>query len=162
MIVALLALAFLVGTPLLVQGQSMEPNFHSSEMVFVDRLSYFNQEIDRGDVVAAIFPADPKKTRLIKRVIGLPGETVTAKAGKITVNGKDLPESYQPILGEPPYVEVAETKLGPGKYFLVGDNRPGSSDSRLWGPVAREDITGRVRLVLFPLGKIRFITDALY
>lgn len=147
-----------VGLPQLVSGQSMEPNFESSQLVFVEKLSYANEgAIQRFDVVAAKFPADPQKTRLIKRVIGLPGETVQVKDGEFTVNGVALEERYSPKLGEIPYQEISQVILSDGEYFLAGDNRPGSSDSRLWGPVQRNDIQGRVWAILLPLNKARVL-----
>lgn len=157
-VVAVLIVTFL-GVPLMVSGQSMEPNFDSGEMVLVQRLSYSgNKLIKRGDVVAARFPADSKKTRLIKRVIGLPGETVKITyEGDIYINWVKLNEPYNIIVGTPPYDQVQELTLGEDQYFLVGDNRPGSSDSRLWGPVTKTDIQGQISFVLWPIAKIRYV-----
>jgi signal peptidase I len=147
-----------IGLPLFVSGQSMEPNFESRELVFVEKLSYANDgEIRRFDVVAAKFPADPDKTRLIKRVIGLPGETVRVSNGTFTINGVPLTEPYSITLGEIPYTELEEVQLRAGEYFLAGDNRPGSSDSRLWGAVQRSDILGRVWAILLPVDKARVL-----
>lgn len=138
----------------MVSGQSMEPNFESGQLVFVEKISYANdKEIKRFDIVAAKFPADPEKTRLIKRVVGLPGETIQVTNGTFIVDGEPLKESYDIKLGEIPYQEIAETTLKDGEYYLAGDNRPGSSDSRLWGPVQRNDIQGHVWAILFPLNK---------
>jgi signal peptidase I len=159
-IVVILAIfGTLVGLPLLVSGQSMEPNFHDRQVVIVEQLSYFGgRAISRGDVVAAKFPADPQHTKLIKRVIGLPGDRVEVTDTQIRVNGQPLTENYQPRLGQPPYdLAYADTQLASDQYFLMGDNRPGSSDSRLWGPVTRTDIVGRVSFVLWPISAIRFI-----
>lgn len=155
-----LAAAFfmLVGVPLLVQGVSMQPNFHTGELVIVEKVSYWGDKpIKRGDVVAAVFPGDPKHTRLIKRVIGLPGETVTAKGGIVSVNGNEIKEPYLPIYGDPPYQELTTLTLKSDEYYLVGDNRPGSSDSRLWGAVARPDIQGRAAFIIWPLNSVRYI-----
>lgn len=149
-----------IGVPLLVSGQSMEPNFESRQLVFVEKLSYANRgELKRFDVVAAKFPADPDKTRLIKRVIGLPGETVEVRNGTFLVNGTVLSEPQQVKLGEIPYVELSKVELKADQYFLAGDNRPGSSDSRLWGPVQRTDILGKVWAILLPLNKARVLVD---
>ncbi|HUD21163.1 MAG TPA: signal peptidase I [Candidatus Saccharimonadales bacterium] len=158
MVVIVLAVVFL-GVPLAVSGQSMEPNFQSGEVVLVQRLSYTNNKpIERGDVVAAKFPADPKHTKLIKRVIGLPGETVTISTdGVIYINGVALNEPYEINHGTPPYDVIGTTKLGEDQYFLMGDNRPGSSDSRLWGPVNKSDIEGQISFVLWPIAKIRYV-----
>lgn len=147
-----------VGVPLFVNGESMEPNFHSRELVFVERLSYSGTKpIKRGDVVAAKFPADPERTRLIKRVIGLPGERIELKDNQFYINGTPLKESYAPKLGQPPYIEITDITLKSDQYFLAGDNRPGSSDSRLWGPVQVSDIQGRVGAVLLPVNRTQFV-----
>lgn len=157
-VVAVSIFLVLVGVPLLIQGQSMEPNFRSGELVVVERLSYFGSKpIKRGDVVAAVFPGDPKKTRLIKRVVGLPGETIGTVEGKISVNGIELAEPYQPIYGVIPYQEMSELTLRREEYYLAGDNRPGSSDSRLWGAVARGDIQGRASFIIYPFGALRYV-----
>lgn len=162
-LVILATLAAIIGLPLLVEGRSMEPNFRSGNLVLVERISYSpDRPIKRGDVVEAKFPANPKKTRLIKRVIGLPGETVANYAGQLAINGRPLDEtSYQPRLETAPESQL-ETKqetisLGPDEYFLVGDNRANSSDSRLWGAVARSDILGRVSFILWPPGQISYV-----
>ncbi|MEX1051839.1 MAG: signal peptidase I, partial [Patescibacteria group bacterium] len=155
LLVAVLIVFF--GVPLPVSGSSMVPNFQSGELVVVEKISYFSGEIQRGDVVAARFPADPKKTRLIKRVVGLPGEFVEYTDGQFIVDGAALNERYQITPGTPPYQEIAAIQLKQDEYFLVGDNRPGSSDSRLWGPVQRQDIQGRAAFVLFPFGNVRYV-----
>ncbi len=148
----------LVGVPLLIQGESMEPNFQSGELVIVERLSYFGAKpIKRGDVVAATFPGDPKKTRLIKRVVGLPGETIGTAEGKISVNGIELAEPYRPKYGVIPYQEMSDLTLKYDEYYLAGDNRPGSSDSRLWGAVAKGDIQGRASFIIYPFRSLRYI-----
>jgi len=159
-IILALVLVFLllIGKPLLVNGSSMLPNFKSGEVVIVEQISFAsNKPIKRGDVVAAKFPADEKQTRLIKRVIGLPGETISVKDTHLFINAAPFTETYLPIYGEAPYQEIAEIILGDDEYFLAGDNRPGSSDSRLWGPVTRTDILGRVAFVAFPPSQVRFI-----
>jgi len=157
-IVLVAAFFVLVGVPLFVQGVSMQPNFQTGELVVIERLSYTGSGIiQRGDVVAATFPGDPKRTRLIKRVLGLPGETISAQNGKITVNDAELTELYDPIFGAPPYQELERLTLKSDEYYLVGDNRPGSSDSRLWGAVARADIHGRASFVIWPPSSLRYV-----
>ncbi len=156
LLVAVLIVFF--GVPLPVSGSSMVPNFQSGELVVIEKMSYFgDNNIRRGDVVAARFPADPKKTRLIKRVIGLPGEFIEYTDGQFHIDGKLLDERYPITIGIPPYEEISSIQLRANEYFLVGDNRPGSSDSRLWGPVQQEDIQGRAAFVLFPFGNVRYI-----
>jgi len=157
--IVLLALCVaLIGWPVPIRGESMLPNFHPGEVVIVEQVSFFgSREIRRGDVVAVRFPADPNHTRLIKRVVGLPGEKITVEKSKIIVNDKLLEEDYQLISAPPPYQEISTVVLGSDEYFLAGDNRPGSSDSRLWGPVVRDDILGRAAYVIYPLKAARFI-----
>lgn len=157
--VLIVVIVLFVGAPLPIQGESMEPNFHSRQIVLIEHLSYLNSDsIKRGDVVAARFPADPEQTKLIKRVVGLPGESVYGSEGKIFVNGQLLDEThYAPKAGQPPYTENNAIKLGTDEYFLAGDNRPGSSDSRLWGPVQKQDIVGRVAFILWPLGQMSYV-----
>lgn len=157
-IVVIAAIFMLVGVPLLIEGVSMQPNFASGELVVIERLSYLGSKpIKRGDVVAATFPGDPKRTRLIKRVIGLPDETVSLKDGVFSINGKPLTEIYKITAGAPPYQELDTLILKNDEYYLAGDNRPGSSDSRLWGAVTRSDIQGRASFVLWPLDQIRYV-----
>lgn len=149
----------MVGWPVPVHGDSMKPNFHTGEVVIVERISYMNNRaIRRGDVVAARFPADPTGTRLIKRVVGLPGERVESSNGRLFINGQELSESYQPIYGSAPFEEGKSRVLNQDEFFLAGDNRPGSSDSRLWGPVVRDDILGRASFVIFPPKAVRFVS----
>ncbi len=158
-VVLLVAFIIFVGKPLPVNGDSMLPNFRSGEIVIVEQISFSGvKSIRRGDVVAAKFPADPDKTKLIKRVVGLPGETVEVKDTHLFVNGVAMSESYQPRYGIAPYDEIASVNLKDDEYFLAGDNRPGSSDSRLWGPVTRSDILGRVSFVLFPPSNARYVS----
>jgi len=148
-----------VAVPLPVSGKSMQPNFQTGQVVLVRRLNPQNSSaIKRGDVVAAKFPADPNHTKLIKRVLGLPGDTIYASQGVIFINGLKIDESvYAPIIGAPPYEEKAALTLNDGEYFLVGDNRPGSSDSRLWGAVQRRDIQGKVAFVIWPPRLAHFV-----
>lgn len=160
LLIILLAAVIIVffGVPLPVSGSSMVPNFESGELVVIEKISYFGSgTVLRGDVVAARFPADPKKTRLIKRVVGLPGELVEYRDGVFSIDGVVLTEKYLITAGVPPYQEIASIQLKQDEYFLVGDNRPGSSDSRLWGPVQRQDIQGRAAFVLFPVAAWRYV-----
>lgn len=160
-VVLVILFVVFVGLPVLVSGESMKPNFSDKEIVVVSRFAYLaNKEIKRGDVVAAKFPADPDKTRLIKRVIGLPGETVSVRDGGIFIDGAILNERYATLDGETPYDVINETRLRENEYFLVGDNRPGSSDSRLWGAVQKQDIQGKVIFVVFPIDQIRYVVNA--
>lgn len=161
-IVTIVLIVVLFGVPLPVSGQSMEPNFHNSQIVLVKRLS-FAGTITRGDVVAAAFPADSTHTKLIKRVIGLPGDTVSFDDfGHVTLNGNSLTENYKPNYGELPSLTINNVTLKSGEYFLMGDNRPGSSDSRIWGPVQQNDIQGKVRFIVWPLSSAQYVDTPIY
>ncbi len=153
----------LLGVPLPVSGHSMDNNFQNGELVLIKRLA-LTSHLQRGDVVAAAFPADPDHTKLIKRVIGLPGETVSFDDfGHVTIDSTPLVENYMPIYGEIP-VDTPHNNIliGANEYFLMGDNRPESSDSRVWGPVQDSDIQGKVDFVLWPFGNVKFIDRPIY
>lgn len=144
--------------PFLVRGDSMEPNYHTGDYLIVDQLSYRFRSPERGEVVVLKFPLDPSQ-RFIKRIVGLPGETVEVKDGKVVVygeeeeNGRDaivLDESiYLPSdLSTPGSVRV---DLREQEYFVLGDNRPFSSDSRKWGILEKDLIVGRALWSVFSL-----------
>lgn len=147
-----------VAQPFLVSGPSMDDTFKDGQYLIVDQLTYHNRDPHRGEVVIFKYPLDVKKY-FIKRVIGLPGETVEIKNGVVTIFNSDNPkglalnEDYIKIDG--PDIPRPDTKvtLGENEFYVMGDNRPVSSDSRIWGPVKRELIAGRPFLRLLPLNK---------
>lgn len=148
-----------VAQPFIVSGASMDPTFKDKQYLIVDELSYHIGDPLRGDVVIFKYPKNPKQY-FIKRVIGLPGETVLVD-GKGQVFIKDTNGKIVLTLKEP-YVEYTkddsvERTLGTGEYFMMGDNRAGSFDSRAWGPVDRDLIVGRAFLRLFPITTIDFL-----
>src|SRR3989344_2724620 len=156
----------LVAEPFVVSGSSMVPNFHNKDYLIVDRISYRSREPQRGDVVVMKYPKDTSQY-FIKRIIGLPGEKVELKNGKVVIingeypQGQELDEGYLPkniaTLGKPgPYT------LGSGEYFVLGDNRTASSDSRVWGILPEDDIVGRAFLRAFPLGDFGLIKTPEY
>jgi len=132
--------------PFLVKGQSMEPNFHNFDYLIIDKLTYHFREPQRGEVVVFKPPFD-KKVFYIKRIIGLPLEKIVIEESKIIIFNKDHPQGF--VLNED-YLQghytfgKIEVNLGPDEYFVLGDNREVSYDSRKWGPIKRDDITGRV------------------
>lgn len=132
--------------PFLVQGISMEPNFKEKDYLIVDEISKRFSEFKRGEII--VFTS-PYKKKLIKRIVGLPGEEIEIEDGKIKINGEILnEESY---LGQTPFTKGnVKIKLGKDEYFVLGDNRNFSLDSRNFGPIKRKDIIGRVFI------KIRF------
>jgi signal peptidase I len=128
-----------------IEGDSMEPNLHNGEYVLIDKISYLLHPPERGDVV--VFTPPNNERDYIKRVIGLPGDTVEVKGGQIYVNGVALDEPYlqQVILRNEPARVVEE-----GRYFVLGDNRNNSSDSRSFGTITPQSIVGRAWLVYWP------------
>jgi len=153
-----LIVRFFIATPFIVSGASMENTFQNYDYLIVDRLSYDIAAPRRGDVVVFGLPQEPSRD-LIKRVIGLPGETVDLHDGKITIINGAHPEGFTL---EEPYLSPENlggatgmnVTLAPDQYFVMGDNRKVSADSRLWGPLPRKDIVGRVLVRLFPFSSI--------
>ncbi len=140
-----------IAQPFIVDGISMSPTFETGEYLIVDELSYHFKGPDRGSILIFKYPRDPNKY-FIKRVIGLPGETVSIRNGKVSIINADNPEGFE--LNEP-YVEFksgdnGNYTLSEEQYFVLGDNRAGSADSRIWGPVPDENIVGRPFIRFFP------------
>ena len=133
--------------PTIVYGQSMEPNLHDNERVILDKVSYRLGSPARGDIV--VFPVEGEPLPLIKRVIGLPGETVEVRHGQVLVDGVALDEPYAsgPTAGNSPLVCVPE-----GSVFVMGDNRAwgGSLDSRRLGAIPLSQLVGRATLAYWP------------
>lgn len=129
-----------------IEGSSMEPSLHDGEYVLISKVSYWFGQPRRGDVVVFRFPHDPSRD-FIKRVIGLPGETVAIRDGKVFINGRPLQEPY--IRGPIAYTYGPVT-LGPEEYFVLGDNRNASNDSHNWGMLPRSAIIGKAWLIYWP------------
>ncbi len=136
-----------------VDGMSMEPSLHNKELVLVDKWSYIFHPPARGDVI--VFQAPPQPSQdYIKRIIGIPGDIITIDDTVVIVDGVTLKEFYvdpkrqgNPTLGK----QIKNVVVPPDDYFVLGDNRAGSSDSREWGFVPRQNIIGRAALVYWPL-----------
>ncbi len=144
-----------VAQPFIVSGASMDPTFATGQYLIVDELSYHFEAPKRGEVIIFHYPKDPKQF-FIKRIIGLPGETVKIENGEVEIvdaNGKTttLTETY--IKNQGNGSNMIKT-LGPGEYFVMGDNRPESSDSRSWGVLPEKNIVGRAFLRLLPVQTI--------
>jgi signal peptidase I len=138
--------------PFFVRGQSMEPNFENGDYLIVDELSYRLRAPERGEVIVFKYPYDETQ-RYIKRIIGLPGETVEIRDGQVTIETK----SGKLTLTESAYLASDITTagnlritLGSEEYFVLGDNRPVSSDSRRWGVVHKSEIIGKVYFRAWP------------
>jgi len=128
-----------------IESISMLPTFQPGQYVVVDKLSYLLGKPQRGDVIVFQYPLAPDKD-YIKRVIGLPGETVSIGGGVVSVNGQPLNEPY---IAAPPNLG-GTWALSPAQYFVMGDNRNNSSDSRSWGPLERKYLIGKAVLVYWP------------
>lgn len=148
-----------VAQPFIIEGDSMEPNFSDGQYLIIDELSYNFKEPQRGEVIVFHSPVQPS-IFLIKRIIGLPGEEVKIEGGKIIITTKDserivLNEEYIPKGIET--IPNSEIKLEVSEYFVLGDNRNRSSDSRAWGVLPKNNITGRAFVRLWPLSKINLL-----
>lgn len=149
-----------IAQPFIVEGASMVPNFHDGEYLIIDEISYAMTAPKRGEVIVFRYPLNPSEY-FIKRIIGLPGEIVAIRSGIISIKDPDSNETL--ILGEsyiPGGVSTGpdETiELGEDQYFVMGDNREASSDSRAWGPLSDGNITGKVFVRLWPVNKAGFV-----
>src|SRR5215468_10710895 len=151
-----------VAQPVKVEGTSMLPRLHDGERIFVNKLVYYDEyrwapHIDRGDIVVFWFPDDPSKS-YIKRVIGLPGDTIEIHEGIVSVNGRDIEEDYLDPRLNLSHRSLAPIYVRPNYYFVMGDNRDNSSDSRIWGLVPKKYIYGKALFRYWPLGSAKVIT----
>lgn len=144
---------YFVFQPFFVIGQSMEPNFHNGDYLIVDEITYRFSEPERGDVLVFKFPDNPS-FRYIKRAIGLPGEKIEIKDGKVIITN----DKEEIVLDESNYLSSSIKTTGDisvvlenNEYFVLGDNRSYSSDSRRWGVLPRENIIGKVFLRAWPI-----------
>ena len=161
LMIAVLVVVFVV-QPVKVEGSSMEPRFHNGERIFVNKLIYYGlPRLERGDVVVFWFPDDPSRS-YIKRVIGLPGEEVQLRDGHVYVNGRELAEPYLDPASNRMPERTPSVYVKPHYYFVMGDNRDNSSDSRVWGLVPEKYIYGKALLRYWPpsrMSVIRHETD---
>ena len=163
LITALVIRSF-VAQPFVVEGKSMEPTLHNAEYLIVDKIEYRLHDPQRGEIVVFKAPEAPDQN-YIKRIIGMPGETVTIKDKNIFVEGKLIDEQYIANASQSKATAASpenpsfflEQKLGPNEYFVMGDNRDHSSDSRSWGPLPKKNILGRAQVVLFPFSNLGWL-----
>src|SRR3989338_338635 len=161
-LIIVLPIRFFVAQPFIVNGASMEPTFKDGEYLIIDELSYLLRSPGRGEVTVFRYPQDPAKF-FIKRIIGLPGETVIIKDGSVVIQNDAHPDG---ILLEQTYLPLSletapneHTTLGAGEYFVLGDNRLKSFDSRQWGVLGEEFLVGRTFLRLWPIAEVGVITN---
>jgi signal peptidase I len=158
-IIIVVPIRMFIAQPFIVSGASMDNTFANGQYLIVDQLSYYLHEPERGDVVIFRYPKDPSKF-FIKRVIGIPGDTVLINDAAVTIKNETYPSGL--VLDEP-YIKSMqaaaplEEVLGPREYFVMGDNRDQSSDSRVWGVLQEERIIGRAWLRLFPPTAANFL-----
>lgn len=150
LLLAFIVIVFLY-QPVQVEGTSMMPRLSNHERIFINKFVYRFEPIQRGDIVVFWYPLDPTKS-YIKRVVGLPGEAVSIRKGRVYVNDKELQEQYVP----PSYLDHQDypvTVVEPDHYFVLGDHRESSNDSRVWGSVDRKYIYGKAVFVYWPVSE---------
>lgn len=154
----------LILRPHKIKGTSMHPNYPDGQYLLTEKVTYYLNDPKRGDVV--VFKPPVSDDEFIKRVIALPGEKVALKEGKVYVNDKLLKEPYLAddlyTYGSTYLDDGDEAVVPEGSYFVLGDNRPHSSDSRAWGPVKKEVLTGRAWVVYWPASDAGLVRDIAY
>jgi len=153
LIVALIvavAIILFVYQPVKVEGTSMMPGLVDNERLFINKFVYKlgMSGVQRGDTVVFLFPQDPRRS-YIKRVIGLPGDLVEMRRGHVWLNGRELDEPYVPEQYRDPS-DMAPTRVPAGRYFVMGDHRSASNDSRAWGTLPAQAIYGKAVFVYWP------------
>ncbi len=145
-----------------VSGSSMIPTFHNGDYLITEKISYKFRNPQRGEVIVLKNPRDESQD-LIKRIIAVPGDTIQISYNFVYINGKFLEEYYLPpgtITGPGAFLtQNSLIKVGDNQYFVFGDNREHSSDSRAWGPITKEEIVGRAFFRYFPLSDIGLLTN---
>lgn len=144
--------------PVKVEGTSMNPLLSDQERIFINKFVYRFEPIERGDVVVFWYPLDRSKS-FIKRVVGLPGETVEIRAGKVYVNGRELQDQYVPA-GYLDGSNYAPRRVPQGQYFVMGDHRDSSNDSRVFGPVPQRYIYGKAVFAYWPVDHFGSLTSS--
>jgi signal peptidase I len=166
-IAVFILLGVFIAQPVVVEGTSMLPQLHDGERLLVNKLVYYKFEsvswghLERGDIVVFWYPKEPDKS-YVKRVIGLPGETVEVRNGVVFVNGRELNESYLDPFHNQSLPSFPAKKVDEHFYFVMGDNRDNSSDSRYWGTVPEKYIYGKAFFRYWNPSNIGFLTHGEY
>ncbi len=150
-----------IAQPFVVSGDSMFPTFHNGQYLIVDELSYNTSGPHRGDVVIFKYPNDPSRF-FIKRIIGMPNEKIVIKDGTVSIVNKENPDGFalnEPYIDEP-FHTTATYETGTDQFFVMGDNRNRSSDSRIWGVLPRKLMIGRAYLRLLPISTAAYLPGA--
>lgn len=147
-----------VAAPFIVNGASMHPTFETGQYLIVDQLSYRFENPQRGDVIIFKYPENPEKF-FIKRIIGLPNETIDISGQKVTIINSANPDG---MVLDQPFIELQKdsfvrTTLADDEYFVMGDNRGASLDSRSWGPLSKDMVIGQAFVRLFPINKVDYL-----
>lgn len=148
-----------IAQPFIVSGASMQETFQNGEYLIVDQVTYYFEEPHRGDVVIFRYPRDPSKF-FIKRVIGVPGDQISIEGNVVKIKNEEHPDWAtldEPYIASMEPNTYLEETLGEGEYFVMGDNRDQSSDSRMWGVLQERNIVGRALIRLFPLGEAEML-----
>lgn len=164
-LVIVIPIRMYIAQPFIVSGQSMMPTFQDKNYLIIDEVSYLLREPHRGEVIVFHYPVVESKY-LIKRIIGLPGEKVEIKNGKVVIFPNETSTEKNGIILDEYYIkEPFETTktytLKDGEYFVMGDNRNQSADSRTWGILPRKNIVGRAFIRLYPFSKIDYLPGAI-
>jgi signal peptidase I len=149
--IALVASVFIITVlyqPVRVEGTSMQPGLRDQDRLFIEKFFFRFENINRGDVVVFHYPRDPEQS-YIKRVIGLPGDTIVIRQGRVFVNDQPIDEPYVPHRFRDT-TPMSELVVPPGEYFVMGDHRSISRDSRAFGPVERSYIYGKAEFIYWP------------
>ncbi len=149
-IIAFIIITF-IGQVTVVRGASMEPTLHNNERLIANKISYRFETPERGEIIIFRPPLEIKRN-YIKRIIGIPGDKIEIANGEIYLNDKKLEEPY---VKNRSYENMPPTIVPDDSFFVLGDNRPNSSDSRYWGFVPRKNVVGRAWIVFWPLNRIR-------
>ncbi len=155
LVISMLISAFIIVflyQPVKVEGTSMMPGLDDQERIFINKFVYRLESIQRGDIVVFRYPRDPSKS-YIKRVIGMPGDEIHIQSGQVFVNGKPLREDYVPE-DFADFRSYPDTIVPPHSYFVLGDHRSMSNDSRDFGPVDQRFISGKAVFVYWPVDKL--------
>jgi signal peptidase I len=153
--------------PVVVEGSSMLPQLHDGERLLVNKLVYYNIKgvswghLERGDIVVFWYPREPDKS-YVKRIIGLPGETVEIRNGKVLINGAELQEDYLDNFHNQSLAPLSARKVDQHHFFVMGDNRDNSSDSRVWGLVPEKYIYGKALFRYWKPENIGFVEHGEY